>query len=153
MTPQRTLLVVLLAASAALPACRIQLTESRRSAIEHGERMSRTLRSYHAVTAAHAGHVGFLKVYDVAEQEGPTFTWKYVYDLDFNEVGFVDQNGTAYRYHRYAGVEQEAHRRETRLETLPEDSVQRNVMRMLGIDPATDDVTFPTATSADIAGK
>ena len=30
---------------------------------------------------------------------------------------------------------------------MPSDSTERNTMRMLGIDPATDDVTFPQLAS------
>ncbi len=148
----RSLVLALLLGALVAPACRTTITQDQHRQVDRGSRMSRQLRAYHAVNAAHAGHVGFLKVFDVTEQGGPTFTWKYVYDTDFEEVGFVDQNGTAYRHHVLRGIQQEAMGRESRLERLPTDSLQRNVMRLLGIDPALDDVKFPVVSQSDIAG-
>jgi len=37
-----------------------------------------------------------------------------------------------------------------RVDRMPADSTENNVMRMLGLDLSRDNVTFPVATAADI---
>jgi hypothetical protein len=143
-----TTLAVLAAAFAVAPACQSSSTTSTDwSNMDEGDLMRRTLRSYHAINSAYQGQVGYLKVYDVTEAGGPVYQWKYVYDLDYNELGFIDQWGKAYRYHRLPVADASAQRKPMRVEHLPADSTENNVMRMLGIDPALDDVTFPLVVS------
>ena len=108
-------------------------------------------RSYHVVYSAQRGKVGYAKVFDVAEGGGPVFQWKYVYDLDWKELGYIDQLGTAYQYKPYTPFERDYQPGTIRVVRLPSDSTERNAMRMLGMDPALDDVTFPEATAADLA--
>ena len=146
-------LLALAALALVLPGCRTTITKERLKQIEDGATMRRELKSYHAINAAHAGHVGYVKVYEVSEPQGPAFRWKYVYDMDFEEVGFVDQRGMAYKRNPYSRLERQIHKKDSRLEVLPSDSLENNVMRMLGMDPALDSVTFRTATAADIAQK
>ncbi len=147
-----TVLAVLAAMLVALAGCRTTLTPSKLKQIEQGSLVVKDLRSYHVVYSEYQGKVGYLKVYDVQEANGPTYQWKYVLDLEFNELGFVDQYGTAYRYHRYSHNEQAIHDKQMRLDHMPTDSLERNVMRMLEIDPALDNVSFPTASRGDLGG-
>jgi len=143
-----TILAVLAAALAAVPACTTSsTTRTRWTDVEQGDLMRRTLRSYHAVNSAYQGQVGYLKVYDVTEAGGPVYQWKYVYDRDYNELGFIDQWGKAYRYHRFPDADASAQRKPMRVEHLPADSTEANVMRMLGLDPSIDEVTFPVMAS------
>jgi len=143
-----TLLSLLAVAVLAAPACQSTTTTRTKWADdENAALMHRTLRSYHAVNSAFQGKVGYLKVFDVAEAGGPVYQWKYVYDLSYEEVGFIDQWGKAYRYHPLPDADQMAQKRPLRVDHLPADSTERNVMRMLGIDPALDQVTFPMVAS------
>jgi hypothetical protein len=149
----RRLLPLVLLGCALLPAaCRTQLSEGRREQVQRGAHMHRTLRSYHVVYSEHRGRVGFVKVFDVAEAGGHAYPWSYVYDLDFNELGWVDQFGGAYQYVPYTRFEREIHGAGPRVVQMPADSLENNVMRLLGIDPALDNVSFPRATQADVAG-
>ena len=150
----KSAVLVLAAASlavAALPGCKSGPTEEDRLAGYDGEHMHREVRSYHVVYSEHRGRVGYMKVYDVVEGGGPAYQWKYVYDLDWKELGFIDQFGTAYLNQPYTSFTQDAQPRTIRFVRLPADSAQRNAMRMLGIDPALDDVSFPVATDGDVA--
>jgi len=143
-----TILAVLAAAVMAAPACQTSsTTRTNWSDIEEGDLMRRSLRSYHAVKSAYEGQVGYLKVYDVTEAGGPVYQWKYVLDSDYNELGFIDQWGKAYRYHRLPDADASAQKKPMRVEHLPSDSTESNVMRMLGLDPAVDEVTFPLIVS------
>ena len=143
-----TILAVLAAAIAAAPACHTSsTTHTNWSDMEEGDLMRRSLRSYHAVNSAYQGHVGYLKVYDVTEAGGPVYQWKYVYDMAYNELGFIDQWGKAYRYHRLPEASASAQKKPMRVEHLPSDSTEANGMRMLGIDPSVDQVTFPLVAS------
>lgn len=143
-----TILAVLAAALAVAPACRTSsTTHTRWTDVEQGDLMRRSLRSYHLVNSAYQGQVGYLKIYDVTEAGGPVYQWKYVYDMDYTELGFIDQWGKAYRYHRFPEADASAQKKPMRVEHLPADSTERNVMRMLGIDPALDQVTFPLVVS------
>lgn len=148
--PLAGLLVAVLALGAA--SCRTSPSEERFRQWQRGALVQRELRGYHVVRSANRGNVGYLKVYDVTEAGGPAYPWKYVYDANWKELGFVDQFGGAYRYHYYSPAEQAQQNEVLRASRMPSDSLDRNVMRMLGIDPATDDVTFPEATRADIVG-
>jgi hypothetical protein len=141
------LVAVLVAAS-----CRTSPTEERRRQVGRGALITRELRDYRTIVSAHQGRVGYLKSYDIAEAGGPAYPWQYVYDADWTELGMVDQFGNAYVYHRYSPSEQAQQNLELRAMRLPADSLQNNVMRMLGIDPAADALTFPVATKTDITG-
>lgn len=148
-----------LIASAALAAtllaaagCRSTLTDERVHQIHSGALISRSLKSYHLVYSENDRKVGYLKVFDVQEGGGPTYPWRYVYDLDFNELGYIDQFGNAYRNVPYGTFQQEIHDKSFRVDRLPADTLEANVMRMLGINPAFDNVTFPVASSADLVG-
>ena len=144
-----TILIVLAAAAFAAPACQTRTTSTTSWAdVADGALMKRALRSYHAVRSQYQGHVGYMKVYDIREAGGPIYTWKYVYDLDHNELGFVDQYGKAYRYPVLPNADQQAQNEPLRVDHMPSDSLERNVMRMLGLDPALDDVSFPTMASS-----
>ncbi len=143
-----TILAVLAAAALVAPACQSSsTTRTNWSDVKEGDLMRRSLRSYHVVNSAYQGQVGFLKVYDVTEAGGPVYQWKYVYDLDYNELGFIDQWGKAYRYHRLPQADAAAQKKPMRIEHLPSDSTEANVMRMLGLDPSVDEVTFPVVAS------
>jgi hypothetical protein len=143
-----TILAVLAAAVLIAPACTSTSTSTTRwGNVEDGALMNRTLRSYHAINSAFQGKVGYVKVFDVTEAGGPVYQWKYVYDLDYRELGFIDQFGKAYRYHELSEIGQEAMQETMTVTEMPADSAERNTMRMLGIDPATDDVTFPMLAS------
>lgn len=133
-------------------ACRTSLSDKRRAAIEGGALIKRDVKSYHVIQAAHRGRVGFVKVFDVTEAGGPPYPWKYVYDNDWRELGFVDQFGSAYKYHYYSPSEQVQQNETLRVTRLPSDSLERNVLRILDIDPSTDELTFPAATRSDITG-
>ena len=150
----RRFLVLALTGLAAVFAasCRSSPSEQRLRELEQGANIKKTLVGYHTIVSAHKGKVGYLKVYDVTEGGGPAYPWKYVYDADWRELGYITQFGTATMYHRYSPSEQAFQKRELRGSVLPSDSPERNVMRMLEIDPSTDDVTFPAASQADITG-
>mgnify|MGYP001252277528 CR=1 FL=1 len=149
-----TLLAVLAAAALCAPGCHsTTVTRTTYGDDGRGAYMHRELREYHLVTSAYKGHVGYVKVYDVGEAGGPTYRWKYVYDLDFHELGFIDQYGRAYRFHEFPEAQAMATGTPVRTEDLPSDSTEANVMRLLGLDPSMDSVEFPTATSAHFGGS
>jgi hypothetical protein len=133
-------------------ACRTSPSMSRREAIEKGALIRREVKGYHVISAAHRGKVGYVKVYDVTEAGGPPYEWKYVYDNDWHELGFVDQFGGATKYHYYSPSEQAQQNQTLRATRLPSDSLERNVLRILDIDPSTDELTFPAARQSDITG-
>jgi hypothetical protein len=147
--------VAALAILAALaPGCGGVIPTARgRERVREGALFSERLHSYHVVYSPRRGKVGYLKEMDVSEAGGPTYRWKYVYDLAINRVGRVDQFGKAYKEVPYSPFEADVQRYTVRVIDLPEDTIERNVLRMLDIDPATDDVSFPPASNADIAGK
>jgi hypothetical protein len=138
----------------ATTSCRSRVTHERLTQVSQGALMNKVgLRSYHTVLSEFDGKVGYLKVYDVREAGGPVYPWKYVYDLEWNELGFIDQYGTATRYHLYPEFQQQIHNKDMRPVRMPADSTENNVMRMLGLDITRDHVSFPTATQADIQAK
>ena len=143
---------LLVGAALAAASCRSSPSEERRAEWDHGAGIHGTLTGYYTIVSANQGKVGFLKTYDVTEFGGAPYPWKYVYDVDHKELGFVDQFGGATMYHFYPPSEAAQQNLVLRATKLPSDSLQRNVMRMLGIDPATDDLTFPVASKADITG-
>ncbi len=151
-----TVLAALVAAAAAIlvvgTACRTTVTPKRLKQVNDGKLMERELASYHLVYSEYQGKVGYMKVYNVRQAGGPAYRWKYVLDLDLNELGFIDQYGSAHRYYHYTGAEAKAHRDTMRVESMPADSTERNVMRMLGIDPALDNVSFPIAPKFSASG-
>lgn len=149
----RTLAIAVLFAPALVAGCGSIPTKAERAAVAEGSRFERELAAYHVVNSANTGRVGFVKLYDVAEHGGARYQWRYVCDLNHNEVGFIDQFGAAHQLKPYSPFESGFQKYSVRDITLPSDTVERNVMRMLGIDPAFDDVTFAVATTADIAGK
>jgi hypothetical protein len=143
-----TILAVLAAAVLIAPACTsTTTTRTRWGNVEDGALMQRTLRSYHAVNSAFQGKVGYVKVFDVTEAGGPVYQWKYVYDLDYTELGFIDQFGKAYRYHVLPELDQEAQQETMKVTELPSDSAECNTMGMLGTGPGADEVTFPQLAS------
>ena len=147
---RRTVALMLLAAALAPAACQSKASYERMNQIHTGSLMKEELRSYHTIQSEYDGMVGYMKVYDVSEAGGPAYPWRKIYDLEWNELGFIDQFGTAYRYHEYAKFQQEIHDTTVRVDRMPADSTENNVMRMLGLDVSRDNVTFPIATSADI---
>ena len=150
---RRFVLLLTLAGLALAPAaCRTTRSKTRLKELEQGALVVKNLKSYHVVRAAHEGKVGYLKVFAVREGGGVPVDWKYLYDTDFKELGFIDQFGTAYRYHYYSETEQSTHKRPFRLDRMPADGLDENVMRLLGLDPAVESVTYPNATQADIVG-
>jgi hypothetical protein len=150
MTPRVALVLVASALCAA--SCRATPTESQRAAWERGSGIRRELKDYLVIDSVHTGKVGYLKVYDVVEFGGPPYRWTYVYDRNWRELGFINQFGGATMYHYFSPSEEAVQNRTLRATQLPSDSIERNVMRMLGIDPATDDVVFRTAERIDVAG-
>jgi hypothetical protein len=148
--PTVALLLAVLTLAAA--SCRTSPSDARRKAIDEGALVQRKVKAYHVIVSAHKGKVGYVKVEDVTEGGGVPYEWKYVYDADWRELGFVNQFGGATKYHYYSPSEQAQQNEDLRATLLPSDSLQRNVLRMLDIDPSTDDVTFPEATNSDITG-
>jgi hypothetical protein len=144
--------VVLAAAALAAGACRSSPSEGRVREIDNGALIHRTTTGYHLVVSAHRGRIGYLKDELVSEGGGPAYPWKYVYDNDWKELGFVNQFGVACKLLEYAPAEQASQNEWGRGVVLPSDGIQVNVLRMFDIDPSTDDVTFPAASHADIAG-
>src|SRR5678809_175640 len=136
----------------AAPACRTSPSERRLEEINKGALVHYEPVGYHVIQAAHRGRVGFVKVYNVTEAGGPPYEWKYAYDNDWREMGFVDQFGNAYKYHFYSPSEQVRQNETLRLTRLPSDSLERNELRILDIDPSTDELTFPEASRSDITG-
>jgi hypothetical protein len=145
-----TLATIVLALAAA--SCRSGPSDARRQEWNSGAGIHGTLTGYHTIMSAHKGKVGFLKLYDVTEFGGAPYPWKYVQDVDHKELGFINQFGTAYIRHEYAPSEQAQQNRDARYDVLPADSLENNVMRMLGIDVTTDRLTFPESTHEDVAG-
>jgi hypothetical protein len=141
---------LLLAAALGATACASAPSEGSVQATRMGALMKRRLHSYHLVYSEHRGPIGYMKEFDVAEAGGPVFRWKFIYDRDFNELGWVDQRGHAFRAERYPPGAQPNPAEPFRFERMPMDSVERNTMRMLGIDPALDDVSFPLAKEGEI---
>jgi hypothetical protein len=137
--------LALLAAS-----CRSGPTDERRQQWERGAGIRQKVTGYYTIVSAHTGKVGFVKTYDVSDFGGSPYEWKYVYDRNWKELGFIDQFGKAYVYDYYSPSEQAFRNEVLRLSVLPSDSIERNVMRMLGIDTATDQVTLPKSEPSDI---
>ena len=150
-TASLVLAVCVAALAATAAGCKQMPSDAEVEANRDGAQMHRDVRSYHVVYSDHRGKVGYVKVFDVTEGGGPAYRWKYVYDLDWNELGFIDQFGTAYQNKPYSPFETDFQTKPIRVVRLPSDSAERNAMRMLGIDPALDDVTFPAASAADLA--
>lgn len=148
--PLTCLAVAVLALAA--PACRTSLSDARREEIARGALIKRTPKEWYVIVAGHRGRVGYMKLEDVTEGGGPTYPLRYVYDNDWHELGLVNQFGTAWKWHYYSPSEQAQQNETLRAVPLPSDSLQANVMRILGIDPSTDDLTFPVANRADITG-
>jgi hypothetical protein len=147
----RTLVPVLVVAAAlVVGGCRSSPSEPYVRAVDQGALMKRALRSYHVAYSDRSGAVGYMKVYDVSEAGGPTYQWSFVYDRDFEEKGWVDQNGTAYRYDRYPPGAQPNPREPFRFSKMPADSLANNAARMLGLDPAAEHLTFPVAKEGDV---
>lgn len=144
------LVALALAAALAAPGCRSAMSAEEEAAVANGSRMRWELKSYHLIYSEHRGPVGYMKVYDVTEAGGPAYTWKYVLDKDLKKIGWVDQFGNAYLIHQYPRGSMPDPREGERVIRLPSDSIQRNTMRMLGIDPALDNVSFPVAKEGDI---
>ena len=142
--------LVLTAAALGAGACRSSPSDGAARDVARGSLMHRELKSYHLVYSEHRGPVGYLKVYDVAEAGGATYTWKFVYDAEYNELGWIDQMGTAYQYKHYPPGAMPNPLEPLTVLHLPADSIERNTMRMLGIDPALDNVSFPLAKEGDV---
>jgi hypothetical protein len=134
----------------AAAACRTSPSEARQDAIRRGALIRYQTVGYHVIQAAHRGRVGFMKVENVTEGGGPAYPWRYIQDNDHRELGFVDQFGGAYKYHYYSPSEQVQQNEPLRMTKLASDSLERNVLRILDIDPSTDELTFPEATESDI---
>jgi hypothetical protein len=130
--------------------CRSGPSDERRSEWDKGAGIRRRVTGYYTIVSAHKGKVGFVKTEDVSDFGDVPYEWKYVYDADWRELGFIDQFGKAYRYHMYSPSEQAFQNKALRLSVLPSDSIERNVLRMLDIDPATDNVTLPVTATSDI---
>ena len=137
----------------AATACRSRQTHERLTQVNQGALMKMDLVSYHTVQSEFDGKVGYVKVFNVREAGGPAFPWKFVYGLEFTELGYIDQYGTAYVHHRYPEFQEQIHNKDSRLDRMPADSTENNVMRMLGLDVTRDNVTFPKATTADVQSK
>lgn len=142
--------LVLAAVVCGAAACRSAMSENAARDVANGSLMHRELKSYHLVYSEHRGPVGYLKVFEVGEAGGPRYTWKFVYDADFRELGWIDQLGTAYQYKEYPPGAMPDPRDPLTVLHLPADSIQRNTMRMLGIDPSLDNVSFPLAKEGDV---
>lgn len=140
------------ALSLAAASCGTAPTAKRVHEVEVGALMKRSLASVHSVYSANRGIVGFVREYDVSEAGGPAYRWSYVYDKTQNELGWIDQFGTAWLASPRSPFEADAHERSVRVKRLPSDQKERNIMRMLGMDPALDTVTLPVASDADIMG-
>ena len=132
--------------------CRTSPSDARRQEWENGALIKRQVKEYHVILSAHNGPIGYLKTFDVTEGGGPSYEWNYVYDKNWKELGFVDQFGTATKYHYYAPSEQAQQNLDLRATKLPSDSLSANVLRMMDIDPSTDELTFPIARTEDITG-
>ena len=146
------LILIPLAGGALLSGCAVMAGGPDGAArTARGDRFQRTLRSYHVIQGQRLGKVGFMKVYDVQDAGGPVYTWKYVYDLSINEVGWFDQTGRAFHAKPYPDFQRDAQNEPVRVIDLPVDTVSRNVMRMLGNAASADEVSFPVASDADIA--
>jgi hypothetical protein len=145
-----TLATIVLALAAA--SCRSGPSDARRQEWDSGAGIHGKLTGYQTILSAHQGKVGFLKTYEVTEFGGPSYPWRYVQNVDHKELGFINQFGTAYIRHEYSPAEQAQQNRDARYDVLPADSIENNVMRMLGIDLTMDRLTFPDATHEDVAG-
>jgi hypothetical protein len=144
------LALVLLAAPLAAGCASAASPERANKAAADGMFFHRTLKSYHVVQSAHRGPVGFLKVYEVQEAGGAVSAWKAIEDPEHKELGIVNSFGKAWQWEEYPPGAMPNPREPYRLREMPVDSIERNAMRMLGIDPATDEVTFPVAQAGDI---
>jgi hypothetical protein len=148
--PTSTLALIGLALAAA--SCRTSPSDARREEWANGALIHRQVKEYRVVLAAHRGPIGYLKTFDVTEGGGPAYEWNYVYDSNWKELGFVDQFGAATKYHYYPPSEQAQQNLDLRATKLPSDSLSANVLRMMDIDPSTDELTFPVAKTSDIKG-
>lgn len=148
--PTYTLALIGLGVAAA--SCRTSPTDARREEWANGALIHREVKEYHVILSAHKGPIGFIKVYDVTDGGGPPYPWKYVYDSNWKELGFVDQFGSATMYHYYPPSEAAQQNLDLRATKLPSDSLEANVLRMMDVDPSTDELTFPVARTQDITG-
>jgi len=148
--PTSTLALIGLALAAA--SCRTSPSDARRREIDNGALVHREVKEYRVILSAHNGPIGYLKTFSMTEGGGPPYDWNYVYDKDWKELGFVDQFGSATKYHYYPPSEQAQQNVDLRATKLPSDSLQANVLRMMDIDPSTDELTFPVARTEDITG-
>jgi hypothetical protein len=132
--------------------CRSSPSDARRHEIDDGALIHREVKEYRVILSAHSGPIGYLKTFAVTEGGGPPYDWNYVYDSNWKELGFVDQFGSATKYHYYPPFEAAQQNVILRATKLPSDSLSANVLRMMDIDPSTDELTFPVARHEDITG-
>lgn len=146
----RSKLAVALTALLLVPAACRSADSTVADAPTHGDEVSRTLVDYDLVYNDTIGKVGYLKTYRVQHAGESPKHFRYVFDLDFEELGFFDRFGNAWVYDRYSPFETEIHGTPMRTRKMQDDLVGRNAMRMLGLDPNVGSVTFPQAQEGDI---
>ena len=146
----RTKLSLALVALFLIPAACGTARDSVADAPTSGAAMQRTLVEYNLVYNDTVGKVGYMKAYLVSHAGEPAKVFRYIYDLDFNEVGFFDGRGNAWAYDRYPPHEAEIHGVPLRNREMQGDTVGRNALRMLGMNPNIGGVSFPAAAEADI---
>ena len=122
------------------------------SASGPGVRMD--IRNYQVIWAR-GGKLGYLRTYDVTDgskESGAAVPIHYVLDLDLKtDRGWVSDNGLGERFEYPAPRMREALRSPFERVTLPVDSVENQIKRILGVDPALEIRLMP-ASPADLGG-
>ncbi len=95
------------------------------------------------------GKLGYLQTYDVSRPNEPTVRLHYVHDLDFRQVGWIADDGQAERYDYPPSRVAEARRTAFERVTLPVDSMEAQIRRILQVDPRTE-IALQRATATDL---
>jgi hypothetical protein len=99
------------------------------------------------------GKLGYLRTWDVARGKETSVQIHYVLDLDLRtERGWVSDNGLGERFEYPESKIREARREPFERVTLPEDSIQNQIKRILRVDPATE-IALRPASETDLLQK
>ena len=142
----RPALAFVLAVSAlALPGCKgAKPAPGPQRPPEYGTDLRMEIRDYRVIWTR-GGKLGYLQTYAVSEPEGPPVTMHQVLDLDFRQLGWIANDGQGERFVYPAEKVGEAKRTTFDRVTLPVDSLENQVRRILGVDPLAEIALAPAA--------
>jgi hypothetical protein len=106
------------------------------------------LKDYQVVWTR-GGKVGYVRTFAVSKPNEPTVDLHYVCGLDFVDMGWVAGDGQAERFVYPEEKIREAKRTSFERETLPADTLENQVRRLLSLAPTTE-IALRPASEADV---